>query len=134
MNKALRNKKVAAYGFQVVFVNNYNVYTCNISIDRIDEKDHPVIKGVHFSNYQRLIGKYKREKWVTAISFITLDYIEYDRMRMEIGRFLKQHALNKVHNKYAKYDEKVVQPEYTYEEYSAADAAVQYSIGPDLDF
>jgi hypothetical protein len=80
------------------------------------------------------IGKYKREKWVTAISFITLDYIEYDRMKMQVGRFLKQHALSKVHSKYASYDEKVVEkPEHTYEEYSAADAAVQYS-SCDLDF
>jgi len=133
MNKALKNKRVNAYGFQVVFVNGYNVYTCNINIDRINEEERPNIEGVYFSDRTMLVGKYKREKPFTSITFITLDCQDYDRMKMEVGMFLKQHALNKLDKKYSKYEKKAVKkPEYTYEEYSSADAAVQYYITPDL--
>jgi hypothetical protein len=127
-------KKCRAYGFSIVDLNGYNVYTCNISIDQMDDKDHPVIDGVHFSNKTSFIGKNKKEKFLTAITFITLDFLEYNRMKMAVGRFLKQHAENKNNKKYAWTEEKPSsKPEYTYEEYSAADAAIS-SLDVPLDF
>jgi hypothetical protein len=86
-----------SYGFKTIRVNGFNVFTCNIIIDRIVE--HPSIEGVAIIDSSKLL-KSGAIKKTTTFSYTTTDFHLHLRMKREVMLFMEAHAISKVIAKY----------------------------------
>jgi tRNA A37 N6-isopentenylltransferase MiaA len=110
-----------SYGFKTIRVNGFNVFTCNIIIDRINEL--PDIEGVSITNSSKLL-KSGANKDTTKFCYTTADYHLHQKLRREVMLFMEQHALNKVAAKYS----------YLHTEVAAQEDISSPTIWDELDF
>ena len=125
LNNFKMSYKFKTFGFKTVVINNFPVYTCNISVDRLLENDTPLIDGVWIINSSKLL-KSGKEKECTNFSYVTTSHELHCNMQKNIMLFLEQHALRKHIAKYAYLHDQQWSPEM--------DIAMQHSSVHDLDF
>jgi hypothetical protein len=115
------NNKFKTFGFKTVVINGFSVFTCNISIGRIDKHNYsgelPKIDGVSIIDTERLVGKKgsnRIRKEMSTFSYTTTNAQEHYRMQQEIGLFLEQYAMHKLKAKYQWAHPEDIKPKYEY--------------------
>jgi hypothetical protein len=106
-------QNIKAFGFKTVQVNGQLVFTCNISV--------PKIEGLLVYQTEKKFGKNKITKDTTQFIYSTMSYSEHSRIQKELGLFLEQLAITKIKNRFL-----WAHPEDMFIDYSPAFA--------DLDF
>ena len=77
------------FGFNTVKIMGVMIYTCKVGIK--SNKSFPCIPGV---------VQYTSKKGIYTFEYVTMNFDDHRNKAIAIGKFLKEHALEKHNNKY----------------------------------
>ena len=77
------------FGFNIIKIMGVTIYTCKVGIK--SNKTFPFIPGV---------AQYTTNKGVYTFEYVTMNHDVHRKNVLEIGKYLKEHALDKHNNKY----------------------------------